>query len=216
MQGKYTMATKNTFLEFQEVPTVYRRSMSFPHVDLNMLPLENFKDCKPRLSDCECTCSTNASDTESVDTPNSKKSSPWRRLDEYADDHALEESSWTTVMIRNIPNRYTQEELLEEIFKHDFDMNFLHLPLVSKSNANVGYAFANFSTPHEARAFMRAFTGHPFLKQANTEKYAAANYARLQGFEENISFFESRRIAATDRKPWIKATECVRVRSNTM
>jgi len=193
-----------TFLEFAEVSEAPRRSMSFPAVDLTAVPLTPAKESKPRLSrGSDYTCSTIPSDNESVGTP--RKTSPWRRLNEFADDHALEESNWTTVMIRNIPNRYTQEQLLDEILCTEFDVNFLHLPLVSKSNANVGYAFANFSDPREARRFMRSFEGHPFLKQHGNVKYAAANYARLQGFAENISFFESRRIAATDRKPWIKS-----------
>jgi RNA recognition motif-containing protein len=144
------------------------------------------------------------------DVSEDEKVCPWHTLNEFACDNAVEQSSWTTVMIRKIPNRYSQEKLLEEVLATGFNLNFLHLPKVCKSNANVGYAFANFASPTEAKYFMQSFEGHSFLKQPNNIKYAAVNYARLQGFEENISFFESRRISATDRKPWVlrRAKRC--------
>ena len=55
----------------------------------------------------------------------------------------------TTVMLRNIPNRYSQVSLLEEIdqegFKGTYD--FFYLPMDTQNRTNVGYAFINFMTP---------------------------------------------------------------------
>lgn len=51
----------------------------------------------------------------------------------------------TTLMIRNIPNKYTQDLLLEEFnknFKVKFD--FFYLPIDYNNACNVGYAFINF------------------------------------------------------------------------
>jgi hypothetical protein len=95
--------------------------------------------------------------------------------------------------------------LLEEIQELGYEIDFLHLPLVSsaKSNANVGYAFANFSCPEEARLFMKNFQGHRLAQQSGKVKFAEVNFATLQGFEQNIAFFEKRTMTATDRKPWI-------------
>ena len=54
----------------------------------------------------------------------------------------------TTVMLRNIPNRYSQASLLEEIdlagFKGSYD--FFYLPMDTQNRTNVGYAFINFLT----------------------------------------------------------------------
>jgi hypothetical protein len=184
--------------------------MSFPLLDVEMLPLAPVFEDQKLSSSWSCgSISTAASE---CDVEVSK--APWRTLDDFADKNARDESEYTTVMIRKIPNRYTQDMLLEEIQTTGYDLDFLHLPLVAKSNANVGYAFANFSSPEEAVMFMKDFEGHELAQQEGNVKIAQVNYARLQGLEENISFFEGRRIAATDRKPWVKAAS--RSRAQTM
>lgn len=54
----------------------------------------------------------------------------------------------TTVMIKNIPNKYTQKMLLERIdVKHAGRYDFFYLPIDLKNNCNVGYAFINMSDP---------------------------------------------------------------------
>lgn len=59
-----------------------------------------------------------------------------------ADDHR------TTIMIKNIPNKYDQISLLREInINHMGKYDFLYLPIDFKNNANVGYAFINFVHP---------------------------------------------------------------------
>lgn len=100
----------------------------------------------------------------------------------------------TTVMIRNIPNRYTQKELISELeclgFADSFD--FLYLPIDTGSMGNVGYAFVNFVEPAWAARCCDVVTGHTFRKhqQKTRTKVATVSVAHLQGLEANLRHYE--------------------------
>ena len=48
-------------------------------------------------------------------------------------------------MIKNIPNKYTQQMLLETFDrKHENYYDFFYLPIDFKNRCNMGYAFLNF------------------------------------------------------------------------
>jgi hypothetical protein len=86
----------------------------------------------------------------------------------------------TTIMIRNIPNKYTQAMLLQEIdmnFKEAYD--FFYLPIDFKNRCNVGYAFINFMDCRRIVPFYREFNGQRW-KNFNSEKVCAISYARIQ------------------------------------
>jgi hypothetical protein len=58
------------------------------------------------------------------------------------------EDSRTTLMIKNIPNKYTSKMLLAAIDeKNQGTYNFLYLPIDFKNKCNVGYAFINMLNP---------------------------------------------------------------------
>ncbi|CAE7260404.1 ML4 [Symbiodinium natans] len=99
----------------------------------------------------------------------------------------------TTLMIRNIPNRYTQRELMQELeelgFANKFD--FLYSPLDKGTMSNVGYAFVNFKTPQWAAQCMQAFQSYRFKRHRKTSgKVAAVSAAHLQGLEANLAHYE--------------------------
>lgn len=99
-------------------------------------------------------------------------------------------SIYTTVMLRNIPNKYTREMLVKQLsleFKGLFD--FLYLPIDFKNKCNVGYGFINFRTTDACDEFVRQFHGvdvRKCLPGLNSKKIVEVTPARVQGLIENV------------------------------
>eukprot|EP00746_Dinoflagellata_sp_MGD_P033501 gnl/MRDRNA2_/MRDRNA2_179921_c0_seq1.p1 gnl/MRDRNA2_/MRDRNA2_179921_c0~~gnl/MRDRNA2_/MRDRNA2_179921_c0_seq1.p1 ORF type:complete len:417 (-),score=79.80 gnl/MRDRNA2_/MRDRNA2_179921_c0_seq1:3-1103(-) len=98
--------------------------------------------------------------------------------------------NYTTVMLRNIPNKYTQQMLLNRLnkdFRGEFD--FMYLPIDFKNKCNVGYGFINFCTPESCQKFIQQFDGidvRKCLPGLNSRKVAEVTPARMQGKAENV------------------------------
>lgn len=93
----------------------------------------------------------------------------------------------TTAMLRNIPNRLSQNSLLDEIDAEGFSglYDFFYLPMDVRNKTNVGYAFINFLDPANMTRFSEHFEGYRFKKQ-NSQKIATVNPAHVQGLSRNI------------------------------
>ncbi|KAF8413623.1 hypothetical protein HHK36_001615 [Tetracentron sinense] len=64
------------------------------------------------------------------------------------------EDARTTLMIKNIPNKYTSKMLLAAIDEnHKGTYDFLYLPIDFKNKCNVGYAFINMVSPSHIISF---------------------------------------------------------------
>jgi hypothetical protein len=101
----------------------------------------------------------------------------------------------TTVMLRNIPNKYTQNSLMQEINDLGFcgTYNFFYLPMDVHNRSNVGYAFINFEQPRDAERFRRAFSEHRF-QRFHSRKIGSVCTAHVQGLDENLRHFENRAV----------------------
>lgn len=102
----------------------------------------------------------------------------------------IDQDGRTTLYIRNIPNKYTKEMLLNSIneeFSGKFD--FFHLPIDQLSGNNMGYAFINFSDLAWVKKFYMSFHHRtwPFF---NSGKICEIRYARIQGRNQCESHFE--------------------------
>lgn len=101
----------------------------------------------------------------------------------------------TTMMLRNIPNKYTQSSLLQEIddlgFINTYD--FFYLPMDMHNRSNVGYAFINFVTAQHAERFRRAFSDHRF-QRFQSRKISSVCSAHVQGLRENLRHFKNRAV----------------------
>mmetsp|Transcript_128202 Transcript_128202/g.304402 ORF Transcript_128202/g.304402 Transcript_128202/m.304402 type:complete len:537 (-) Transcript_128202:158-1768(-) len=97
---------------------------------------------------------------------------------------------YTTVMLRNIPNKYTREMLIKQLsleFHGEFD--FMYLPIDFKNKCNVGYGFINFRTQDACERFIGQFHGvdvRKCLPGLNSKKVVEVTPARVQGLMENV------------------------------
>ncbi|KAF5743649.1 hypothetical protein HS088_TW08G00234 [Tripterygium wilfordii] len=116
-------------------------------------------------------------------------------------DHILHgEDCRTTLMIKNIPNKYTSKMLLAAIDEHcRGTYDFLYLPIDFKNKCNVGYAFINMIDPQQIIPFFQAFNGKKWEK-FNSEKVASLAYARIQGKGALIVHFQNSSLMNEDKR----------------
>ncbi|MED6181348.1 hypothetical protein PIB30_018491 [Stylosanthes scabra] len=118
-----------------------------------------------------------------------------------------ENGSETTVMIKNIPSRYTRDDLVAFLDNHCMVENskddegvektsdvlafdFVYLPIDFKKGFNKGYAFVNFTSPKAAWKFHITASNRKWeLFQSQKVRQVVA--ARIQGKENLEKRFES-------------------------
>ncbi|KAL1347835.1 protein MEI2-like 2 [Arachis hypogaea] len=110
------------------------------------------------------------------------------------------EDTRTTLMIKNIPNKYTSKMLLAAIDEdHMGSYDFLYLPIDFKNKCNVGYAFINMVSPSHIIPFYKAFNGKKWEK-FNSEKVASLAYARIQGKGALVTHFQNSSLMNEDKR----------------
>lgn len=112
----------------------------------------------------------------------------------------------TTLMIRNVPNRYDRVMLMQELdmlgFQSKYD--FLYLPIDNATHWNVGYAFVNFDEPKDAENCMRALEGHQFFKfRQGKKRVAQVSVAHIQGLEQNLAHCSGTSVFSVP-SPWLR------------
>ncbi|KAM0984268.1 protein terminal ear1-like [Malus sylvestris] len=119
----------------------------------------------------------------------------------------------TTVMIKNIPNKYSQKLLLNMLDNHCIHCNeqiisagdhgggddekqpfssydFVYLPIDFNNKCNVGYGFVNMTTPQATWRLYKAFH-HQHWEVFNSRKICQVTYARVQGLEALKEHFKN-------------------------
>jgi hypothetical protein len=98
----------------------------------------------------------------------------------------------TTLMVRNIPTRFTSVSFLRILdecgFRNCFD--FFYLPMDFRTGKNMGYCFLNFTTPEFARGFASLFHGRR-LRMTTSTKVIEISPSRRQGLIENVALFKA-------------------------
>ncbi|KFK33554.1 hypothetical protein AALP_AA5G028600 [Arabis alpina] len=117
----------------------------------------------------------------------------------------------TTLMIKNIPNKYSQKLLLNMLDNHCIHINeaiteelseheshhqpfssydFVYLPMDFNNKCNVGYGFVNMTSPEAAWRLYKAFHLQRW-EVFNSHKICQITYARVQGLEDLEEHFKS-------------------------
>ncbi|KAI3774125.1 hypothetical protein L1987_48669 [Smallanthus sonchifolius] len=111
------------------------------------------------------------------------------------------ETNTTSLMIKNVPNKYTRKLLIQTLDAHceaenkkikDGDKgfvssyDFLYLPIDFNRRTNAGFAFANFTSPEAALKFRDAFNGKGW-NRFDSLKVAEISRARIQGKEALVN-----------------------------
>ena len=106
----------------------------------------------------------------------------------------------TTIMIRHIPNKYSTDDLLNEIdyvCKGKYD--FFYLPLDPENNCNLGYSFINFIDPLHIIYFYHSFKSRKW-NCYKSHKECDLSFAKFQGkieltahLEKNINKMEDKK-----------------------
>eukprot|EP00392_Amoebophrya_sp_AT5.2_P008584 g8612.t1 len=117
-------------------------------------------------------------------------------LEEYG--HTMTERPITTLMVRNIPNRYNQTQFVQELdsigFRNQYD--FVYLPVDRSTESSVGYAFVNFRQPADAVRALQVFGEYRFQRYRNvSSKVGTVSVAHIQGMENNVRHYKKSAIA---------------------
>lgn len=131
----------------------------------------------------------------------------------------------TTLMIRNIPLRVTQQTLMQVLADKGFggQYDFFYMPSGLKpenasggentedsglewqsiSTSNLGYAFINFPDTEIAMSFQLAFHNYKF-ETSGSNKRCIIYPAHIQGLENNVKHFRRTAVKLSTNKPFIR------------
>jgi len=128
-----------------------------------------------------------------VSSPSLPRPKPAKAADAFANSAEMPESMRTTVIMRNIPNNYTRDMLLELLDSEGFACNysFVYLPIDFNTQAGLGYAFIDLVSPEWAQAFWSHFEGFRGWLLPS-EKVCCLNWScPLQGLEAHIERYRN-------------------------
>lgn len=107
----------------------------------------------------------------------------------------------TTLMLRNIPNMYTREMIIDEVKQRGLmnDIDFFYVPIDLRHHRSVGYCFINVTSPEAVQRFKSAFDGCK-LKKVETAKRCEIGIGKVQGLEANIEAYRNSAIMLMEKK----------------
>merc|ERR1719330_1797247 len=95
-------------------------------------------------------------------------------------------------MLRNLPNDYTCDQLLELLDERGFQKkyDFAYIPMDFKRGAGLGYAFVNMVEPEHAQEIWRSMDGFNTWKVAS-QKTCVVAWGAQQGLEAHVDRYRN-------------------------
>lgn len=113
------------------------------------------------------------------------------RADELREGEILH---YTTLMIKNIPTKFTKVQMLQLLDKnHRGKYNYFYLPIDLQNRLSVGFAFINFTHPLYILDFLLEFQGTKWqdvVPDCFSSKCCQIVYANTQGMGQIKSEFK--------------------------
>lgn len=102
---------------------------------------------------------------------------------------AFDESCMTTLLVRNIPARFSRDQLVQIwcVDAPETQYDFLYLPYDASMHRTKGYAFLNCLSAEAARRFWERWH-RQHLPGAKNVKALHVGAAKLQGLQANLSY----------------------------
>jgi RNA recognition motif-containing protein len=183
------LVVRNTFLEYvcEASPDAKKRSHSVPaELTIQGCRTSSRKSLKSNASSASTEIGTDSEESSEImlEQPCEKAESERR----------------TTVMLRNLPNNYTRDMLLQHIDCLGFSglYDFFYMPIDFNSQASMGYAFVNLISSEHAQKFMKDFDGF-FEWVIPTRKRCIVNWSDPhQGLDSNVDRYRNSPIMHKD------------------
>ncbi len=153
------------------------------------------------LTDSSMSSGANSNNAKNIRSNNSKDESTDHLI---LDIDAVKQGTdtRTSLMVRNIPNKYTQSMLLSEFSKCGHGpgkIDFFYLPIDFRNKCNRGYAFVNFVDYRDIVSFHDTYNGQSW-KVFKSEKICSITYARIQGKEGMMKRFQNSALLQKDQE----------------
>jgi len=113
-------------------------------------------------------------------------------FDAYTEEENLAEAK-TTVMMRNIPNDYSRDMLVQLIDEQGFCgcYNLFYLPVDYSSRVSFGYAFIDLVSPEEAKRFHAHFQGFDDWDMVSSKVCEVCWSSVLQGVHAHVDRYRN-------------------------
>jgi len=111
----------------------------------------------------------------------------------YAQSMKLNESERTTLMLRNLPNKFSREDVLELLSSKGFagKFDFLYFPIDFNTHDALGYAFVNMVTTEAAEQLQRSLDGFSRWSVRSNKVCSVSWSQPLQGLDAHVARYRN-------------------------